>query len=93
MVKASATCYVLAAWINFERRDIFLAAVFLWIIRFLAALSMLDLAAFNLVSAASGDPALADKRTSLVRCFILVFTALLRIRRFSFWRERFSADL
>jgi len=29
----------------------------------------------------------------LVTCFILVFTALLRTRRFSFWRARFSADL
>jgi hypothetical protein len=87
-------CYnVLAAFINFERREIFLAAVFLWTIRFLAALSMMDLAASNLAKAASCDPALDDNRTFLVRCFILVFTALLRIRRFSFCRVRFSADL
>ena len=46
-------CYTLvAAFINFERRDIFLAAVFLWITCFLAALSMRDLATFNLSSAA-----------------------------------------
>lgn len=88
------TCYnMLAAFIIFERRDIFLAAVFLWIMRFLAALSMIDLAAFNLARAVSGDPALDDNRTPLVRCFILVFNALLCIRRFSFWRVRFSADL
>jgi hypothetical protein len=87
-------CYNMpAAFINFERRDIFLAAVFLWIIRFLAALSMMDLVAANFVNAASCDPALDDNRTSLVRCFILVFNVLLRIRRFSFWRVRFSADL
>ena len=84
---------MLAAFINFERRDIFLAAVFLWIIRFLAALSIIDLALFNLVSAASFDSAPDDNRTSLVRCFILVLSALLRMRRFSFWRVRFSADL
>ena len=85
--------HILAAFINFERRDIFRAAVFLWITCFLAALSMMDLAAFNLSSAASREPALDDIRTSLVRCFIRVFTALLRNCLFSFCRVRFSADL
>lgn len=84
---------ILAAWINFERREIFLAAVFLWITRFLAALSIMDFVAFNLAKAASFESAWVDERTSLVRCLILVLNALLRIRRFSLWRVRFSADL
>jgi hypothetical protein len=53
----------------------------------------MDLAVFNLANAASFDSSPEDDRTSLVACFILVLTALLRTRRFSFWRARFSADL
>ncbi len=76
-----------------ERRDIFLAAVFLWITPFLAARSIMDVTVLILPVAFSKDVSFEIRRISLTSFFTLVFTALLRIRRFSFCRVRFNADL
>jgi len=53
----------------------------------------MDLAVFNLANAATFDSSPEDERTSLVACFILVFSELLRTGGYSLWRARFSADL
>lgn len=72
-----------AELIILERRDIFLAAVFLWITPFLAALSITDCAAFSFSDAVSPEFSLTASSTSLVIFFTLVFTDLLRIRLIS----------
>ncbi len=73
-----------AALISFERRDIFLAAVFLWSTPFLAALSMTDFAAFSFSCETTPSLSLTACRTSLTIPLILVLTDLFRIRLISF---------
>jgi len=77
----------------FDRRDIFRAAVLLWITPFLAALSMVDFAVLSSFNASSFDFSFTASRTFLTMFFTLVFTDLFLRRLFSFWRARFIADL
>ena len=76
--------YVFFELTNLERREIFRAAVRLWITLFLVALSIIDWADLRSAAAASFDALSAANRTRLVTCFIPVFTDLLRSCRFTF---------
>jgi len=81
------------ATISFDRRDIFLAAVFLWITPFFAALSISDCAVLSFFEVISPESSFKDSRTSLVTFLILVFVDLFRMRLISFCVARFNADL
>ena len=74
------------------RREIFRAAVRLWITPFFEALSIADWAALILAEISAPDVSAAD-RMSLTIVLILVLTDLLRRRLNSFCRARFIADL
>jgi hypothetical protein len=65
----------------------------LWIAPFLAALSITDWAVCSFSAATSTLPSAEAERTSLMTFLVRVLNDLLRNRRISFWRERFSADL
>lgn len=69
---------------SLERREILRVAVLAWITPFFAALSMVDLAAFNLLKAAEYSFWPTAALTSLVTFFTLVFRLLLRRRLVSF---------
>src|SRR5580704_1977106 len=69
------------------RRDLWLAAVFLWITPWAAALSI-RFTARRSTSALSSTPFSAALMAFLVRVRISARTDLLRSRRFSFWRFR-----
>ena len=53
----------------------------------------MDFAEFNSAKAFSAGFSLAAARTDLTTFLTLVFTDRFRIRRFSFCRARFNADL
>ncbi len=55
--------------------------------------NIFDFAILSSASAASLDFSLTVNRKPLTMFFILVFVDLLRMRLFSFWRARFTADL
>jgi hypothetical protein len=76
-----------------ERRDIFLDAVFLWITPFFAALSIIDLASCNSLSASSCELWPTAERTLFTACLTRLFTALFLMRLFSFCLIRLIADL
>lgn len=75
------------------RREIFRAAVRLWITPFFEALSIADWAALIFAEISAPDVSTADDRMSLTIVLILVLTDLLRRRLNSFCRARFIADL
>jgi len=75
------------------RREIFRAAVRLWITPFFEALSIADWAALSFAEISAPDVSAAADRMSLTIVLILVLTDLLRRRLNSFCRARFIADL
>jgi hypothetical protein len=83
----------LAELASFVRRLIFRAAARLWMTPFFEALSMTDWAVVNLTFVSSADASPTDDRISLTILLTLVFVALFRKRRISFWRARLTADL
>jgi hypothetical protein len=78
---------------SFDRRDIFLEAVFLWITPFFAALSISDWAVLSFFKVISPESSFKDSRNSLVTFLTLVLVDLFRIRLISFCIARFNADL
>lgn len=78
---------------SFVRREIFRAAVRLWMTPFFEALSIADWAAMTFADISEPDVSPADDRTSLTIVLIPVLTDLLRKRFNSFCRARFIADL
>lgn len=84
--------FAATAFSRTDRRDLYLAAVFLWIVPFCIALSIKETVSRKLVSAAWRSPAAIDSRSprNAVRSLDLFvrFTSV----RFSVWRARFSAE-
>ena len=75
------------------RREIFRAAVRLWITPFFEALSIADWTTLIFAEISAPDVSAAADRISLTIVLILVLTDLLRRRLNSFCRARFIADL